>query len=157
MEVKVGDRVAVIGGGNAAIDSARTSLRLGAAQVTIIYRRTRTEMTASHNKIEETLICLPNFETIPRQFQQGLTRLGIDWLPRIEVSSLGLIETYVAYGYGVGLYVDIPRYKYAPKIRVLPLPDFAPVVLGALWCGKKTPTIEAFIQEIQSRIKIFTS
>jgi DNA-binding transcriptional LysR family regulator len=96
------------------------------------------------------------FETIPRQFQQGLARLGIDWLPRIEVSSLSLIETYVAYGYGIGLYVDIPRYQYAPKIRVLPLDDFAPVVLGALWCGKKTPMIEAFITEIKSRIKAFT-
>jgi DNA-binding transcriptional LysR family regulator len=109
------------------------------------------------DKIEESLICLPPFETIPRQFQQGLARLGIDWLPRIEVSSLSLIETYVAYGYGIGLYVDIPRYQYAPGIRVLPLDDFAPVVLGALWCGKKTPMIEAFLTEIKSRIKAFTS
>jgi DNA-binding transcriptional LysR family regulator len=109
------------------------------------------------DKIEETLICLPAYETIPRQFQQGLARRGIDWLPRIEVSSLGLIETYVAYGYGIGLYVDIPRYKYAPKIRVLPLDDFAPVVLGAMWCGKKSPMIDAFLQEIKTRIKAFTS
>jgi DNA-binding transcriptional LysR family regulator len=108
------------------------------------------------DKIEESLICLPAFETIPRQFQQGLARLGLDWLPRIEVSSLSLIETYVAYGYGIGLYVDIPRYQYAPKIRVLPLPEFSPVVFGALWCGKKTPIIEAFIQEIKNRIKTFT-
>jgi DNA-binding transcriptional LysR family regulator len=109
------------------------------------------------DKIEEALICLPPYETIPRQFQQGLARIGVDWLPRIEVSSLSLIETYVAYGYGIGLYVDIPRYKYAPKIRVIPLPEFSPVVLGALWCGKKTPMIETFITEIQNRIKAFTT
>ncbi|MCL4178033.1 MAG: LysR family transcriptional regulator [Verrucomicrobia bacterium] len=109
------------------------------------------------DKIEEALICLPPYETIPRQFQQGLARIGVDWLPRIEVSSLSLIETYVAYGYGIGLYVDIPRYKYAPKIRVLPLPEFPPVVLGALWCGKKTPMVETFITEIQNRIKAFTT
>jgi len=51
-EVKLGDRVAVIGGGNAAIDSARTALRLGAKEVTIVYRRTRTEMPASAEEID---------------------------------------------------------------------------------------------------------
>jgi DNA-binding transcriptional LysR family regulator len=111
----------------------------------------------SRDKIEEPLICLPAFETIPRQFQQGLTRKGIDWLPRIEVSSLALIESYVAYGYGIGLYVDIPRYQYSPKIRVLKLQDFEPVVLGALWIGKTTPIIQAFLDEIRARIEAFTS
>ena len=54
-KVEVGCKVAVIGGGNAAIDSARTALRLGAEEVTIIYRRTRAEMLASHEEIEEAL------------------------------------------------------------------------------------------------------
>jgi len=43
--------VVVIGGGNAAIDSARTSLRLGARRVTIMYRRSRDEMPASEEEI----------------------------------------------------------------------------------------------------------
>ena len=51
-KVGVGERVAVIGGGNAAIDSARTALRLGAREVTILYRRTRGEMPASAEEIE---------------------------------------------------------------------------------------------------------
>ena len=51
----MGDRVAVIGGGNAAIDAARTALRLGAKEVTIIYRRTRAEMPASPEEVEEAL------------------------------------------------------------------------------------------------------
>jgi DNA-binding transcriptional LysR family regulator len=109
------------------------------------------------DKINESLICLPAFETIPRQFQAGLNRLGVAWLPSIEVSSLALIETYVAWGYGVGLYVDIPRYSYLPKIRVLPLDDFDPVVLGATWPGKITPLIEAYLEELRQRIKTFTS
>ena len=54
-EVKVGERVAVIGGGNAAIDSARTALRLGAKEVAIIYRRTRIEMPASAEEIDEAV------------------------------------------------------------------------------------------------------
>ncbi|NPV52115.1 MAG: NADH-quinone oxidoreductase subunit NuoF [Firmicutes bacterium] len=52
-EVEVGDKVAVIGGGNAAIDAARTALRLGASEVHIIYRRTREEMPAEKGEIEE--------------------------------------------------------------------------------------------------------
>jgi NADPH-dependent glutamate synthase beta subunit-like oxidoreductase len=47
--------VAVIGGGNAAIDSARTALRLGAEEVTVLYRRTRAEMPAYVEEIEGAL------------------------------------------------------------------------------------------------------
>jgi len=49
----IGRRVAVIGGGNTAIDVSRTMLRLGADEVTIIYRRTRKEMPAEWYEIEE--------------------------------------------------------------------------------------------------------
>jgi NADH-quinone oxidoreductase subunit F len=55
-EGRVGDRIAVIGGGNVAIDAARTALRLGAKEATIIYRRTREEMPASGEEIEEALL-----------------------------------------------------------------------------------------------------
>ncbi|MBU0479026.1 FAD-dependent oxidoreductase [bacterium] len=48
---QVKGKVAVIGGGNAAVDSARTALRLGASKVTIIYRRTRVEMPADEEEI----------------------------------------------------------------------------------------------------------
>ncbi len=54
-KVELGSRVAVIGGGNAAIDSARTALRIEAEEVTIIYRRTRAEMPASPEEIEEAI------------------------------------------------------------------------------------------------------
>jgi NADH-quinone oxidoreductase subunit F len=49
----VGRKVVVIGGGNAAIDAARTALRLGAQSVTIVYRRTREEMPAWAEEIQE--------------------------------------------------------------------------------------------------------
>ena len=53
--VPVGKQVAIIGGGNAAIDAARTAVRLGAQRVTVIYRRTREEMPAYAEEIEEAL------------------------------------------------------------------------------------------------------
>jgi len=51
-EVKLGNKIAVIGGGNAAIDAARVSKRLGAEEVTIVYRRSRAEMPAADEEIE---------------------------------------------------------------------------------------------------------
>ena len=51
--VPVGKNVVVIGGGNAAIDAARTALRLGAQKVTVVYRRTREQMPAYVEEIEE--------------------------------------------------------------------------------------------------------
>lgn len=50
--IKVGKRVAVIGAGNVAMDAARTALRLGAEESTIIYRRSEEEMPARNEEIE---------------------------------------------------------------------------------------------------------
>lgn len=51
-KVEVGNKVAIIGGGNVAIDAARTALRLGADEVSILYRRTRAEMPAWPEEVE---------------------------------------------------------------------------------------------------------
>ena len=50
-----GKKVAVIGGGNTAIDSARTAVRLGAEKVTILYRRTREDMPADKVEIKDAI------------------------------------------------------------------------------------------------------
>ena len=50
--IKVGRKVAVIGGGNVAMDSARCALRLGAEEVYIVYRRSRTELPARKEEVE---------------------------------------------------------------------------------------------------------
>ena len=50
-----GKKVAVIGGGNTAIDSARTSVRLGASEVHIIYRRTQDDMPADKVEIADAI------------------------------------------------------------------------------------------------------
>ena len=51
-QVSIGAKVAVIGGGNVAIDAARVALRQGAKQVSIIYRRSKAEMPASEEEVE---------------------------------------------------------------------------------------------------------
>lgn len=47
------NHVVIVGGGNTAVDCARSSMRLGAKSVTILYRRTIAEMTAHHTEIED--------------------------------------------------------------------------------------------------------
>jgi NADH-quinone oxidoreductase subunit F len=51
----VGQNVAVIGGGNSAVDAAQCALRLGAAKVTLYYRRTRADMPALKQEVETAL------------------------------------------------------------------------------------------------------
>ncbi len=105
------------------------------------------------DRIQEPLICLPGVEAICKNFQQGLDRLGVDWFPSIEVSSIDLIETYVANGFGIGLSVQVPKAKMAVNVRALPLPDFMPIVVGALWRGKTSALLQAFLDEFQLRAK----
>lgn len=55
MPINLGDDVCIIGGGNTAMDAARTSVRLGAKRVLVLYRRTRDEMPAEDIEIEEAM------------------------------------------------------------------------------------------------------
>jgi len=53
--VSLGERVAVIGGGNVAMDAVRTAIRTGSKEVFILYRRSRAEMPAAPEEIEEAI------------------------------------------------------------------------------------------------------
>ena len=53
--IKIGRRVAVIGGGNVAMDAARTALRLGAEKSYIVYRRSKEELPARKEELEHAL------------------------------------------------------------------------------------------------------
>jgi heterodisulfide reductase subunit A-like polyferredoxin len=65
-----GQKVVGVGGGNVALDSARTALRLGSKEVTILYRRTRKEMPAYEDEVEEALEEGVNIEFLvaPKRF-----------------------------------------------------------------------------------------
>jgi DNA-binding transcriptional LysR family regulator len=118
-------------------------------------RVTAADQLWARDKIEDPLICLPAVEAICKNFQQGLARLGVDWFPGMEVSSLDLIETYVAGGFGIGVSVQVPKASPSPHVRVVPLPNFAPVILGVLWRGKTSALLQAFLDEFQLRAKRF--
>jgi len=103
--------------------------------------------------IDEPLICFPPGEPLSRNFQAQLNKLGVDWFPSIEAGSADLIEAYVASGLGIGLSAAIPKKIFSAKVRVLPLDGFPPVVIGALWRGRKTPLLEAFLEEMRLRAR----
>jgi len=88
-KVELGNRVGVIGGGNAAIDSARTALRLGAKEVAIVYRRTQVEMPANPEEVEEALAegVQIYFLAAPSQIKSRDNRLGLECI-RMELGAM---------------------------------------------------------------------
>jgi DNA-binding transcriptional LysR family regulator len=114
---------------------------------------TSAELLWRQDRIAHPLISMPQAEMICKHFQQGLRRLGVDWFAGIEVSSIDLVETYVAGGFGIGLSVLVPKSKLNPGIRALVLPksEFPPVIVGALWRGKPSPLLQAFLDELRLR------
>jgi DNA-binding transcriptional LysR family regulator len=114
---------------------------------------TRAEELWARDKIEEPLICLPPTEIICKTFQQGLTQLGVDWFPRLEINSSDGIEAYVAGGFGIGLCVAVPKAKASAKVRSVELPGFPPVLVVALWRGKPTPPLRAVLDEMQAEAR----
>ena len=83
----VGDRVAIIGGGDTAVDCARSSIRLGASEVTIVYRRTEAEMPG--NKVERHT-CLEEGVQI-KYLQAPVAYLGDDE-GRVEAMNVVCME-----------------------------------------------------------------
>ena len=88
--VIMGKKVCVIGGGNVAMDSARTALRLGAEEVTIVYRRTRNEAPARveeiHHAGEEGVIF--KFLTLPLRYLED----DAGWVIGMEALKMELGE-----------------------------------------------------------------
>jgi DNA-binding transcriptional LysR family regulator len=114
---------------------------------------TAAEQLWKRDKIDEPLICLPPGELLCKQFQQKIAELGVDWFPSIEASSADLVETYVANGLGIGVSVAIPKKAPRENVLALPLPDFPPVVIGAMWRGRMTQLLQVFLNEFQARAR----
>jgi len=85
--IELGEKVVVVGGGNVAVDAARTAKRLGPSSVTVIYRRSEEEMPAHHKEVEEAKNEGVNFLflTSPKRFIGGNGKLT-----SIECLKMGL-------------------------------------------------------------------
>src|SRR5216110_1822260 len=113
-------------------------------------RLARADELWRRDKIEETLIAFPRTDPVHLHFQNGLEHLGVEWFCGIEVNSARLIERYVASGYGIGLAVAVPGFKPSAGVRVLELPDFPSVVVGASWSGKLSNISRHLLAELET-------
>ena len=88
--LKVGKRVAVIGGGNVAMDGARCALRLGAEEVYIVYRRSEAELPARREEVENAMEegIIFKFLTNPTRFLDD----GKGWVNGMECIEMELGE-----------------------------------------------------------------
>jgi glutamate synthase (NADPH) small chain len=88
--LKVGKKVAVIGGGNVAMDAARCALRLGAEQVYIVYRRSEAELPARREEVENAMEegIIFKFLTNPTKFLDD----GKGWVTGMECIQMELGE-----------------------------------------------------------------
>jgi DNA-binding transcriptional LysR family regulator len=107
----------------------------------------------ARDRITDPLICLPAAEALTKNFQAKLVALGVEWFPTMEASSADLIETYVASRLGIGVSVNVPGKALPKNIRMLALEGFPPAVVGALWRGKKSPLLEAFLDMAKMRAR----
>ena len=88
--LKVGKKVAVIGGGNVAMDAARCALRLGAEEVYIVYRRSEAELPARREEVENAMEegIIFKFLTNPTKFLDD----GKGWVTGMECIQMELGE-----------------------------------------------------------------
>jgi DNA-binding transcriptional LysR family regulator len=104
------------------------------------------------DKLEEPLISLPDTETIARNFQKGLKKLGVEWPVSIEASSMDLVARYVTNGYGIGVNVHLPGALAQSRIRSLPLEGFEPVPVAMLWHDETNPLVRAMLEETRRQV-----
>ena len=104
---------------------------------------------ASH--ITEPLISVAPNEPLSQHFQKELRSRGIRWDAHMEVSSLQLIQSYVAQGFGIGIVVDLPGESFGRDVRRIPLPKFPPIVAGLVYTGHLKPIAAAFAEIVRLR------
>lgn len=111
------------------------------------------EELCTEGPVETPLISLPATERVSWLFQDELKRRRWEWPVAIEASSIALLTRYVENGYGAGLAVNSPDLASHRKVRVLPLEQFPPLELYAVWQGEANPLTAALLQEVQAYVR----
>jgi thioredoxin reductase/NAD-dependent dihydropyrimidine dehydrogenase PreA subunit len=127
--IKIGTRVAVIGGGNTAVDAARSAIRLGAREVIVKYRRSQAEMTAYEEEVGNALYEGVQFDclTAPVQIAAGNGHLTVTFnrmklgakdaggrpapVPIIGSEHTEVFNTVIS---AIGQHTDIPKLMKLP-------------------------------------------
>lgn len=107
--------------------------------------------------VTDTLIALPEREPITQRFVRGLQQRGVQWPVSFEVSSLELIATYVAAGFGHGITIDVPGRPHPKGVRALPLEGFETIDVALIWQGEADPVVKALGESLQHYVQSLTT
>lgn len=99
------------------------------------------------------LIAPPEHDQLCVLFHHELARRGVQWPARIEASYIGLIEAYVAHGFGIGLSLDVPGASLSPRVRALRLRGFPQLAFAAIWRSELPPVAERFMRLARIRAR----
>ena len=104
----------------------------------------------ARKKISEPLVGQPESTSVMQGFQRDLRRRRVAWPQVVEATSVELVMRYVANGEGLGVVnrVALAAAKHR-DVRVLPLDDFEPMRMAALWRGEPSPLIRLAVEEVQ--------
>ena len=91
-----------------------------------------------------SLVTISPEHSINHLFQEELEAREVTWTPTVEVSSLELVATYTARGYGYGLTIDAPGIEIPSGLRKIALRRFPPLRVGLLYQGKPKAIAERF-------------
>ncbi len=132
-------KVAIIGGGNVAMDCARTIKRLGAKKVVVIYRRSEAEMPAEKKEIEDS-----KKENIDFLFQTNITKiLGDKKVEKIECIKTELIQKE---GENRKVPVEIENSNYIIDMDYVVMAVGAKVEMGILESQNLTATTKKYLK-----------
>ncbi|MFZ5495729.1 MAG: LysR family transcriptional regulator [Verrucomicrobiota bacterium] len=104
----------------------------------------------AQKRIAEPLICLEPQSIVVQRFFRELKTQGATWPHVVEATSLDLVTRYVANGDGIGLNVLVERKARPRDVKVIPLPGFSPLTMGALWRGQASETVRAVIDGVRA-------
>ena len=104
----------------------------------------------AQERIAEPLICLEPRSNVVQRFFHELKGQGATWPHVVEATSLDLVTRYVANGDGIGLNVLVDRKARLRGVRLIPLPGFSPLTMGALWRGPASETVQAVIEGVRA-------
>jgi len=120
--------------------------------VLVVPRRSRIRTITDlfrNGRPTEKLISLPSGEVLSKNFHAGLKKLRLHWPTAIEVVSLDLIDTYTSLGFGIGSSVFLPGRKIARDLRLMALPKFPRLRIGAFWLGELPAIAESLLADVK--------
>ena len=104
----------------------------------------------AQKKIPARLVAQPAATSFMQSFQRDLKRRRIVWPQAVEATSVELVWRYVANGEGYGVVNRAALASFKGRdVRALPLDDFEPMTLAALWRGELSPLVRTVVEEMQ--------